>query len=99
MGMLWVEHKHTRSFFKDDFERRVENLHTGLPFPFFVVIFCKIGPIFPMQAFGRNQRLTDPEPAGCGLLRAATISSVPSIGAENSVGYGGSPLVQTLRLA
>jgi hypothetical protein len=49
--------------------------------------------------FGRNQRLTEPEPGGCGLLRAATISSVPSIGAKSSVGYGGSPLVQTLRLA
>src|SRR5512135_2976154 len=36
---------------------------------------------------------------GCGLFRAATISSVPFIGAEKSVGYGGSPLVQTLRLA
>jgi len=36
---------------------------------------------------------------GGGLFRAATISTVPSIGAENSEGYGGSPLVQTLRSA
>jgi hypothetical protein len=35
----------------------------------------------------------------CGLLRAATISSVLLSGAEKPVGYGISPLVQTLRLA
>ena len=33
----------------------------------------------------------EPRPGGCGLFRAATISPVPSIGAENSKGYGGSP--------
>src|SRR4030042_4328731 len=36
----------------------------------------------------------EPRPGGCGLFRAATISPVPSIGAKNSVGYGGSPLDQ-----
>jgi len=44
-------------------------------------------------------RELEPMTGGCGLFRAATISSVPSIGAKNSVGYGGSPLVQILRLA
>ncbi len=41
----------------------------------------------------------EPWSGGCGLFRAATISPEPSIGAENSEGYGGSPWVQTLRLA
>jgi hypothetical protein len=44
-------------------------------------------------------RCFEPGLGGCGLFRVATISSVPTSGAEKSVGYGRSPLVQTLRLA
>jgi hypothetical protein len=44
-------------------------------------------------------RHLSPDIGGCGLFRAATLSSVPLTGAENSVGYGGSPWVQALRSA
>jgi hypothetical protein len=51
------------------------------------------------KRFRKVHRVIRAQAGGCGLFRVATISPVPSIGAENSESYGGSPLAQTLRLA
>ena len=52
-----------------------------------------------MQACCHNQTGFWGAPREVVFPESATISSVPSIGAKNSVGCGGSPLVQILRLA